>query len=311
VGDLRGVERYELASRSLIGSDAPTSTGAGGPECSDDARFSRAVLRCPGSSRPRRSARRRIPVAAFGLKKYFDRCGPVSKTSGKEDTVTSLGDSEVLSVQHSPAKAIPELLQRPDDGTHCPSVGLHAAVEAGTALRGVTDVGSEDADSVALLPSSAPNSAPCSGAGVIARTRADGRQETGDVLKKEPPWAQLAGQPHDVPEQPRTCAVQARAASRHRKILAGPSAGEDSPSGNKSGCSKLVTGNLRHIVEKLRLGEVAAQVSPAPLIDLDRCRNVDASTAHGQVEPADTGKQGDCGQAHPEPPAASAMTVAA
>jgi hypothetical protein len=41
-----------------------------------------------GSSRPRRSARRMIPLAAFGVKKYFDRCGPVSKTSGKEDAIT-------------------------------------------------------------------------------------------------------------------------------------------------------------------------------------------------------------------------------
>jgi hypothetical protein len=156
-----------------------------------------------------------MPVAAFGLKKYFDRCGPVSKTSGKKDSVASLGDSEVLSVQHSPAKAIPESLQRPDDGTHCPSVGSHASAEAGTALRGVIDMGGEDADSVPLLPSSAPNSAACPDAGIVTRARADGRQETGDVLEKEPAWAQLAGQPHDMPEQPRACAAQARAASRH------------------------------------------------------------------------------------------------
>ena len=178
-----------------------------------------------------------MPVAAFGLKKYFDRCGPVSKTSGKEDSIASLGNSEVLSVQHSPAKAIPELLQRPDDGTHCPSVGCHAAAEAGTALRGVVDVRSEDADSVSLLPSSAANSPACSGAGAVTRARADGRQETGDVLEKEPAWAQFAGQPHDVPEQSRACATQARAATRHAEILAGPASAEDSPAGNKSGCS--------------------------------------------------------------------------
>jgi hypothetical protein len=183
------------------------------------------------------AARRRIPVAAFGLKKYFDRCGPVSKTSGKEDTITSLGDSEVLSVQHSPAKAIPELLQRPDDGTHCPSVGVHASAPASAAFRGVTDSGSENPPSVSLLPSPASNSAPCSDTGLVAWASADGRQETGDVLKKEPPWAQFAGQPHDLPEQSRTCAVQARAASRHGEILARPASGEDSPSGNKSGCS--------------------------------------------------------------------------
>jgi len=117
-----------------------------------------------------------IPAAAFGLKKYFDRCGPVSKTSGKEDAITSLGDSEVLSVQHSPAKAIPESLQRPDDGTHCPSVPLHASSEAETAFRGVLDVRDEGPLPVLLAPSSAPNRPSCTSTGVVAGARADGRQ---------------------------------------------------------------------------------------------------------------------------------------
>jgi predicted phage gp36 major capsid-like protein len=133
------------------------------------------------------AARRRIPRAALGLKKYLDRSGWVSKTSGNEDTTAALGDSEELSVQHSPANAIPEVSQGPDDGSHVPSVV--------------------------------------------------GRQETGDVLKNEPAWAHLVGQPHDLPEQPRACASQARAASRHRDVLARETTGEDSSLWNKSGCS--------------------------------------------------------------------------
>jgi hypothetical protein len=48
---------------------------------------------------------------------------------------------------------------------------------------------------------STSNSAAIAGAGVVAGAGTDGRQETGDVLKKEPPWAQFVGQPHDLPEQ--------------------------------------------------------------------------------------------------------------
>lgn len=41
--------------------------------------------------------------------------------SDKEDTTAALGDSKVLSVQHSPSEPIPELSQRPEDGTKVPS----------------------------------------------------------------------------------------------------------------------------------------------------------------------------------------------
>ena len=41
--------------------------------------------------------------------------------SDKDDSTAPLGDSEVLSVQHSPGDAIPEFPQRPDDGSHVPS----------------------------------------------------------------------------------------------------------------------------------------------------------------------------------------------
>ena len=69
-----------------------------------------------GSFRPRFAALRRIPRHAIGVKKYFCGTGPVSKTSDNEDTLATLGDAEVLSVQHSPCHAIPEFIQGLDDG---------------------------------------------------------------------------------------------------------------------------------------------------------------------------------------------------
>jgi hypothetical protein len=42
--------------------------------------------------------------------------------SDKEDPTTALGNSEVLSVQNSVGDPIPEVSQRPDDGTHVLSV---------------------------------------------------------------------------------------------------------------------------------------------------------------------------------------------
>jgi hypothetical protein len=52
-----------------------------------------------------------------------NRCGraPISKVSDNEHTAASLGHSEVLSVKHSVREAIPEVFQRPEDGTKVPS----------------------------------------------------------------------------------------------------------------------------------------------------------------------------------------------
>jgi hypothetical protein len=183
-----------------------------------------------------------MPVAALGLKQYFDRSGRVSKTSDNEDATAALGDSKELSVQHSVGEPIPALAQRPEDGTHCSPVGWHAAVPARSALDVVGNEGEEDlaepdfgepfagvlaggAESAGVVespfvaanraiwlavifgalgyvsPFSALNSATVVHAAAVSGAGADGRQETGDVLKKEPAWAQFVGQPHDVPEQ--------------------------------------------------------------------------------------------------------------
>ena len=67
---------------------------------------SSACCNCAGNALPRFAARRRIPAAAFQLKKYFRRCGPgLSKLSDKEHTTATLGHSVVLSVQNPVAVA--------------------------------------------------------------------------------------------------------------------------------------------------------------------------------------------------------------
>jgi len=87
-----------------------------------------AASNASGSFFPRFSARRRIPAQAFALKKNRSGRSPVSKISDKEHTAAALGHSVVLSVQHSPAAAIPEFCQRPDDGSEIPSAarGQHS-----------------------------------------------------------------------------------------------------------------------------------------------------------------------------------------
>lgn len=68
-----------------------------------EARCVRAWCKGAGNFRFRFDARRRMPLAALGLKEYAAGTGPVSKTADKEHTATSLGNSEVLSVKHAVA----------------------------------------------------------------------------------------------------------------------------------------------------------------------------------------------------------------
>jgi hypothetical protein len=96
---------------------------AGGPL----AAFS-AFASAGGSSLPRFSARRRIPLQAVALKKNRRGTSPVSKISDNEHATAPLWNSEVLSVQHSVGEPIPELDQPSEDGAKVPSsaAGQHA-----------------------------------------------------------------------------------------------------------------------------------------------------------------------------------------
>ena len=76
---------------------------------------SNAACKRGGNVRPRFFARRKIPEAAFALKKNL--CGAwLSKTSDNEQTAAALGDSEKLAVKHTPLNPIPALdHEKPED----------------------------------------------------------------------------------------------------------------------------------------------------------------------------------------------------
>lgn len=69
-----------------------------------------ASSRSGGNARPLLLARLKIPRQASGLKEYLGG-GFLSKTSDKEDTAASLGDSEELRVKYPPRQAVPEVSQ--------------------------------------------------------------------------------------------------------------------------------------------------------------------------------------------------------
>ena len=69
-----------------------------------DAAAVNAICNGSGNSRPRFSARRRMPRHAFGLKKYRGGIDAVSSTEANDEhAAPSLGQSEVLSIENPPA----------------------------------------------------------------------------------------------------------------------------------------------------------------------------------------------------------------
>ena len=82
---------------------------------------SKASRNGSGNFRPLFLARRRIPRQAVALKKNRRGGSPISKISNKEDATAPLGNSKVLSVKNSVGEPIPELPQRPEDGSKRPS----------------------------------------------------------------------------------------------------------------------------------------------------------------------------------------------
>ena len=92
-------------------------------------RISNDCLKEGGRFRPIRSVRLRIPVAAFGLKKYFSGTSWVSIHGNNVDSTALLGDSEVFAVKHTPRHAIPEFVQRLEyDGEVAASMAREKAV---------------------------------------------------------------------------------------------------------------------------------------------------------------------------------------
>ena len=91
--------------------------------------ISKDCLKDGGRFLPIRSTLLRIPVAAFGLKKYFSGTSCVSMHGNNVDAATLLGDSEVFTVKHTPSDTIPEFVQRLEyDGEVASSVAREKAV---------------------------------------------------------------------------------------------------------------------------------------------------------------------------------------
>ncbi len=92
--------------------------------------ISKDRLKDGGRFLPIRSTRRRIPVAAFWLKKYFSGTSPASMEPNNVDSTTLLGDSEKFRVKHTPRDVIPALVQRlENDCEVSSSVGTKKAVD--------------------------------------------------------------------------------------------------------------------------------------------------------------------------------------
>ncbi len=93
-------------------------------------RISNDCLKEGGRFLPILSTRRRIPVAAFGLKKYFCWTSPASMHGNNVDSTALLGDSEEFRVKHTPRDVIPALVQRlENDCEVSSSVGTEKAVD--------------------------------------------------------------------------------------------------------------------------------------------------------------------------------------
>jgi len=76
------------------------------------ARISNDCLKEGGRFLPIWSTLLSIPIAAFGLKKYFSGTSPASMQGNNVDASALLGDSEVFAVKHTPCDTIPEFVQR-------------------------------------------------------------------------------------------------------------------------------------------------------------------------------------------------------
>jgi hypothetical protein len=112
--EARAAERVLILKSHLLAEVCVQRTGDLGRPLT----ASSVPLKALGNSLPLASALLSIPAHALGLKK--NRCGTLcasSNMSNKEDSFPSLGNAEVLSVQHSVGEPIPEFCQRPENGT--------------------------------------------------------------------------------------------------------------------------------------------------------------------------------------------------
>lgn len=107
--------RDEVTARGGLSVDAPAAT-LGGLESAHAATARSAVISAGGNSRPRFSARRRMPAAARADSEYragaFGSSTSARAVSDDEHTPSALGHSEESAVENPPGHAVPDVGQR-------------------------------------------------------------------------------------------------------------------------------------------------------------------------------------------------------
>ena len=157
------------------------------------ARADSAACNRSGNVRPRFAARRKIPAAAFGLKK--NRCGAAgSRTADNEHSTAALGHSEISRVKHAPCGAA---LWSGADARVSPAFLRDFRPEAG-------EFPEDDGE-------------------IFAGASFWGGQKARNVFGAKPIGSEFISDTHEFMEESAPRSSQATTLSRHTEILAGES----------------------------------------------------------------------------------------
>jgi hypothetical protein len=210
-----------------------------------DARFCSAASSCGGSSLPLFAARRKMPLAAFGLKKYLDGTGPVSKTCDNEHPPARLGhwpNSSLIDVQRTPSHKL--------SVKHTPGgAALGANADTGVPpapfgdLRRVARECAKDTGKV---------------------SSATGGQSTKDVLPQNPYGSDLVSNASELKEQSGPLASQPRTTPGHADVLAWGSSDQN------INWLKVASSDISNVIELYHAGKVPGRHAAAISVNLDQ-----------------------------------------
>ena len=210
------------------------------------ARCSNASRSRGGRVRPRLTARRRIPAAAFWLKQNLNNSSRQgSRTSDNEHATASLWDSEVLSVKHAPD---------------------------GDTFRADTDA--------AVPPSVSGNKRPVPGEsseylGEVFASVAG--ESASDILPHHPRGPEFVSDSALLVEESASLSTQASTFSSHAEVLAGTSShdeiGNRRPVGDES-----LTRDVLYVVVNGNVGIMGTEDAPRLRVDLATERDLVSGT---------------------------------
>ena len=207
-----------------------------------------ALSSCGGNVRPRFSARRKIPVAARGVKKYR-RGARSSRTCDNEHTIAPLGHSEKLAVQHTPRRTAP----RADTASRCaPTFDRDLGKEAGKLSKNAREVFAPVAAEKAI-----------------------------DILNDHPAGSECMSDAHELIEESGALSSQASTLARHAKVLAGEA------STNNVNWLKVSRPAFSDIFKPLDFREVSLEHRAAERLNFNLPGDFESRPPESQVEPAD------------------------